>query len=189
MKLKLTVLVLIGISWTSNGCSLFENHAAGALVAYVKITDIALRGPVRGKTGCYYYSHPSAEAPTGTILSAYCYDQGNLEHSIEGSIEDSVEIFKQLRQIDLKPFSYAEALELAEIAKNEAEDTDLIITLDGSEAVIVIVTSQGRLRIRDWNPGTDISQYAPYNVDIGKLKQILDLLDEFVGDRRLARLL
>ena len=149
----------------------------GEFFASIKITERATGAKREGTTGfvCYRNDIPGVVGP---MLDGYQYKDGELVDRIStGSA--SKRVIDEIQAVGLQPFDFAAAVK----ASPQRGET---IVLDGAKIEIRVMTPSGELRLEQWNPGAIIDDYAPHSPDIGKLKNVLDILALYVGRSRMG---
>jgi len=173
----LSVLLFCSTGHAVSAHALDDVSPSGEFFASIKIAERATGPKSKGITGFVFY-RVDVPGVVGPMLEGYQYADGELIDRIStGSV--SKRVIEEIHAVGLRPFDFAAAVK----ASPQRLDT---IVLDGAKIEIRVMTPQGELRLEQWNPGAIIDGHAPHNTDIGKLKNVLDILALYVGRSRMG---
>ena len=173
----LSVLLFCSTGHTASAHALNDAKPRGEFFASIKIAERAIGPKPKGITGFVFY-RIDVPGVVGPMLEGYQYADGELVDRISsGSV--SKRVIEEIHAVSLRPFDFAAAV------KASAHRGDTIV-LDGAKIEIRVMTPSGELRLEQWNPGAIIDDYAPHSPDIGKLKNVLDILALYVGRSRMG---
>ena len=160
----------------------------GELLAYFKITEVALIGPIKRTTGYYFYVE-SEENVAGPFLNGYQYQHGKIIQEF-GTGSDSAAVIEAIEQIGLEPFDFEKEIMVAEEKSKANPDPNgvWVLSMDGTEWEIMIQTKKGKFLSRIWNPGSEFKNYARYSANIAKLEQVLRILVRYYGEATIGLL-
>jgi len=184
---------LLFITLFAGGCIAAPPETSNApqerLLASIRLTESASRGPVDKKHGFFFYVVVPPQGIIGPVLEGREFRDGRLVDEFGGG-SGSADVIAAIEKVGLTPFDFdaeVEAITARLLREAQARDEVLVTRgRDGAEWEVIVATSGGELRLRAWNPRDTINQLAPHSENIAKLKRVLDLLSQYYGDLKIG---